>query len=363
MGLRQGRRRLGAGGYHRRMRFSRLDAVAVTGALVLGTVGFVSLHGSPEPSRTVAATTHASPAPTATPTSGAAAAARARASAAQRAAHLTSVKELTRQRQQVARAQLRAQQRAAHAAKLAATPFGFRIQVMNVLGSNHTSPSGDKPRYAPGRVRASWERDVIRRVGSDIVGFAEMQRDQYGVMAGSLPDFGFYPGTAWGSKGIPTNVMWRTSRFDLTGTDSVTIPFVGQQRPMPIVRLKDKATGRQFYVFNAHNAPNGRQSERDAAVRLEIAKIQQLRKTGLPVFFLGDLNEHQTVFCKVVGQTDLESASGGSVDSSGCHPPRGMRIDWIFGSSSTFSGFNYFRDREVARSTDHTVPFANVTVN
>ena len=51
--------------------------------------------------------------------------------------------------------------------------------------------------------------------------------------------------------------------------------------------------------MNAHNAPRNLQKQRNVAVKKEIAKIKKLRKNGAPVFFLGDLNEKKTVFCKV----------------------------------------------------------------
>jgi endonuclease/exonuclease/phosphatase family metal-dependent hydrolase len=251
------------------------------------------------------------------------------------------------------------------AAKKASAPFSFKIATFNVLGSQHTAPGGDATSRAPGYVRSRWAADIINTAGADIIGFDEMQLDQYNVMMQNVGGYESYPGTSLGGAGIPTNIIWRTSKFNLVGTSTLTIDFLGQNRPMPIVELQDKATGRNFYVFNVHNSPvqgkNTHEAERNVQENLEVAKINALRKTGLPVFFMGDLNEHADVFCHVTGSTDLVSASGGS-SSGTCRPPADMRVDWIFGSAA-FSGFTLDRSAQVQRTTDHTVLFATATVN
>jgi len=238
-------------------------------------------------------------------------------------------------------------------------PITLRVTTFNVLGSNHTRRGADAARYASGVVRARRASQVVDDLGSDLVGFQEMQRDQLATMQHDLGGtYSFFPGTSWGSKGVPTNVMWRTDRFQMVTSRSVVIPFVGQSRPMPVVLLEDRATHQRFWFFNAHNSPNGRQSERNVAVAREIAMVRALEGTHLPILFSGDFNEKATVFCKVLGATELTSAAGGS-DAGGCRPPGGMRLDQIFGTG-TFSNFAYYRNGLIAATTDHHV--ASTTV-
>ena len=346
-------------GYHGPMRLSRLDVLAVVGALVLGVAGFVTLHGSPKPP-----TARAEATPAAQHTDlNLNAAAQSPARVMQKVAQRIAVNQLSRTRARadlLARARAAAAQaRAAKAAKLAATPITLRVQNYNILGSGHTGGQGDKPWYAPGRVRASWAVDIVRRIGSDIVGWHELESDQLHVLQGSMQDFSFYPGFTLGDAGRRSNIMWRNSRFQMTAYGHITTPFMQFHRDQSYVRLKDRATGRQFWVFNVHNAPQGLQSERNTDVAMEISKIHELRKTGLPVILTGDMNEHATAYCKFTGQTDLVAAMGGSNDGT-CRPPF-LKIDQIFGNAS-WAHFVYYTDRQVRRETDHTVPYADATI-
>src|SRR4029453_9953921 len=98
-------------------------------------------------------------------------------------------------------------------------------------------------------------------------------------------------------------------------------------KPPPPPRLGKKATGQEIWVINVHNAPQDNQEMRDAAVKVEVQKIQELSADGIPVFFTGDMNEGKTVLCKVLGQTDLYSPRGGTYSGpypgGTCTPPAG----------------------------------------
>jgi len=274
---------------------------------------------------------------------------------------ISGIAALARHAEKQARLDLREQR---VAARLAKTPFSLTYATFNILGSNHTSPGADADNFAPGRLRAEWAAQVAAGWGMDIIGFSEIQGDQLDAFLRTTGgDYSVWPGSALGGGGIPTSIVWDSARFTLVDTDYVTIPFVGQQRYMPVVRLKETATGREFFVFNAHNAPQDRQTERNIAIASEIAKIKELRATGLPVLFGGDLNEKSTAVCKVTSQTDLTAASPmGNYD--GCGGWSGMRIDWIFGSPQVdFSGYTQDRSALVSRITDHAVVVAKATIN
>jgi endonuclease/exonuclease/phosphatase family metal-dependent hydrolase len=245
-------------------------------------------------------------------------------------------------------------------------PYSFQLSAFNILGSNHTRPGGSARGYAPGRIRAEWAARLVTSRGLDIVGWSEIQADQYAAMMRATGGaFEGWPGYELGPKGIPASLMWRTSMFEAVWKGSVTIPFMGQQRPMPVVQLKERTTGREFFVMNVHNAPQGRQAERDAALDKELPLVRSLRKeSGLPVFLIGDFNEKATLFCKVTSRTDLRAANGGSNNGS-CSPPSGrLRVDWIFGSpDATMSGYRDEQGADVRRVTDHAMVWTDVTVN
>lgn len=245
-----------------------------------------------------------------------------------------------------------------------ATPYSFQLSSFNILGSNHTRPGGSARGYAPGRIRAEWAGRLILDRGVDIVGWSEIQPDQHAAMLRTTGGaFESWPGTTYGYKGTPASLMWRSGDFEAVWKGTVTIPFVGQQRPMPVVQLRHRATGREFFVMNVHNAPQDREWERNIAEERELSVVRSLRKeSGLPVLLVGDFNEKAEIFCTVTGTTDLYAAAGGS-NGGTCRPPGGMRVDWIFGSNDVdFSGYVADQGSSVRRITDHAALFATVTV-
>ncbi|MEO5851940.1 MAG: endonuclease/exonuclease/phosphatase family protein [Nocardioides sp.] len=253
-------------------------------------------------------------------------------------------------------------------AAAAAQPFSFVLTTFNILGSQHSAPGGAASEYADGLVRTRWAAELVASYGSDVVGFGELQADQYAEMTQAAPGFSFYPGTSLGQAGVPTNLMWRTDVWESTYQTSVTIPFVDSTRPMPIVRLRHRESGREIYVMNVHNSPKdsqGREPERDQAEAIEIAAVNELAKDGIPIFWVGDFNEHAEIFCRVTAETTLVAASGGANlgGPGGCRPPAAMRVDWIFGSAGTvFTDFLIDTSPAVRRTTDHAVLTTGVTV-
>lgn len=242
-------------------------------------------------------------------------------------------------------------------------PVTFGLASSNVLGSNHTSPGGDKSFFAPGTLRMEWEVSYLRNVPSDIIGFQETQRDQLATfMRATGNTYDAWPGEQLGAGGVPQTMVWRTDLFTAVEKRYITIPFLGQRRKQPVVLLRHNQTGREFWVINAHNAPRDRFAERAQAQALEISTINELRRTGLPVLFVGDMNDKEKIFCGVTGQTDLYSPLGGSNDGT-CRPPRGMRVDWMFGSAGVqFDGFRDDKNPALRRATDHAVLLAQVTL-
>lgn len=356
-------------------------AVGVTGVLV-GGGAFTAWSGTevPEEQASLNVSQWSSPAasasPRATGTSTAAAddtvgsdvKAKAEAEERQRAERTKARRLAAAAEQQAdAAAAQRKQRRQARVAAAAEQPLSFDMMSFNILGSQHTAPGGGTDNYAPGRIRSEWAANVMNDHDASIVGFQEIQRDQLdSIMAATQNRYAVYPGDTLGGKGIPQSVMWRTDVWESTWQGYFDIPFTEQVRPQPYVRLRNLATGREIYVINMHTSAkttrHPREADRDKATATVITLIHQLQEQeGLPIFLTGDMNEHAEIFCKITGQTDLVAAAGGSNANGSCRPPRGMRVDWIFGNG-TFSGYVQDRSPMVANTTDHAVIATHVDV-
>jgi hypothetical protein len=249
----------------------------------------------------------------------------------------------------------------------AATPVPpvstFTLSSFNVLGSSHTPPGG---RRAPGTTRIVWANRLLDRHHVDVVGFQELQAPQYTkfmeITAGS---WDVYPGLQLRRLDSDNSIGWRTDRFELVYATHFDIPyFDGNPRTMPLVLLRDKATGMLAWFANVHNPSRKSNAHwRRVAERYEAALQVQLYGTRLPRFFTGDLNDREVAFCNVVRNAPLKAARGGSLRDGVCDADRPRAVDWIFGAKKVrFS--NYVEDRGtlVAKTTDHPVIVTDVAV-
>ncbi|GEP38749.1 hypothetical protein NPS01_24120 [Nocardioides psychrotolerans] len=246
-------------------------------------------------------------------------------------------------------------------------PFDFVLTTFNILGSQHTAPGGAASEFAPGRIRTEWAASLVNAYGSSVVGLQEIQRDQVEALDRSLGGtWDFWPGEALGGAGVPQSLMWSSAVWTPTFTGSITVPFVGKTRPQPVVRLQHIETGREIYVLNIHNSPRdaqGREPERDKAMAIEAEAVNELKKDGIPVFLVGDFNEHDEAFCYFTARAGMIAANGGSNSGGRCLVPRPNRVDWIFGTSDIdFSGFLLDEGPAVRRITDHAVLSTTVSV-
>lgn len=234
----------------------------------------------------------------------------------------------------------------------------FGVAMINILGSQHTA--GGKGGYASGTSRAATATRMLLGRGASIIGFSEIQTDQLNVFRNNAPGFGVYPGTSLGGGGVPQTVAWNTAVWSLVEATQIYIPFSGQVRPQPVVKLAHVETGAELWVMNVHNSPQGMEGERDRAEAVEIAKINELRATGVPVVVTGDFNEKQEVLCEVTAATGLNSAVGGG----SCYPPpQPMRVDWIFASPElSLSSYAVTREAPVPSITDHAVLYSRLSL-
>lgn len=246
----------------------------------------------------------------------------------------------------------------------------FVVSSFNVLGSSHTAGRGG---MGPGTQRMRQTVSLLAHHGVDVVGFQEMQGDQYRELlrvAGGTYDV--YPGAAAGPLGIENSIAWRTSEWTAVQTSTVQIPyFDGNRRPMPYVLLKHNVSGRYAWFANFHNpATNPKRGNNDRwralATTIEIQLAQRLiAETGYPVFITGDMNEREQYFCRLTGSAPMIAANGGSHEGGVCRPPGyPMPVDWIFGSDQvTFA--SYYRDESafVRRTSDHPMIVAQAILD
>jgi len=241
----------------------------------------------------------------------------------------------------------------------------FRVGTFNVLGSSHTaSIGGNKRGYSSGPTRMGMAWSLINQANLDVIGFQEFEEAQYGrfrSLAGSNWDV--YPGPSLDRGSIRDSIAWRTDVWELVEANSIAIPyFGGDMIRRPVIKLKNKESGREVWFFNTHNPATTPQHGNNAhwrsvAVGIEVQLANQLSADGTPVVFTGDYNDREEVFCPFVGNTDLESASGGSY-SGGCDTPDHMDVDWIFGSGIQFSDYVSASQGIVGRVSDHPFVYA-----
>ncbi|UUZ58163.1 hypothetical protein [Nocardioides sp. B-3] len=154
-----------------------------------------------------------------------------------------------------------------------------------------------------------------------------------------MPKYSFFPRRGLGTRGSAIQIARNTSTVKKMETGYIMRPFSGWARPIPYVRLRDRETGRGFWVVAIHNAPGGQERRRDISTAAEIKLIKKLAsQRDRPVFVIGDVNERSEFCQKVAGATPLISMNGGS-EKNPCPVPRFGGPDWMLGSGAEFSDF------------------------
>lgn len=252
----------------------------------------------------------------------------------------------------------------AHAAEPPAAsdlPTTFAISSFNLLGYGHTAPSGTRKGWADGVTRMKWATRLMADHGLDVIGFQEMQKPQYAEFqkrVGSTYDL--YPGNQLTTAAMANSIAWRTSMWELVEARTMAVPyFHGNKIRMPYVLLRSKQTGRKIWVYNSHNAADANgpaQKWRDAATKLEIKLVNQLRTDDptTPVLITGDKNDRDEYFCPLALKTEMRAANGGGVSNGSCVAPTNMPVDWTLGSSDVlFTNWLADRSNLVKKTTDH----------
>lgn len=243
----------------------------------------------------------------------------------------------------------------------ASKPFSFRIGTFNVLGSNHTAPGGDRRAYPPASVRTPRAAAKIAQHGVDILGTQELKPDQLAGLK-SMTGMAAYPDLAFGTRDTDNNILYDPDVFEFVDGSSFSITFMNAVRPQTILKLRHRATGREFYVVNMHASagPGKYAASRAAGHNTAVGVINNLEDEGLPVFLTGDMNDREPFFCRVAPPTGMVAAIGGST-AGGCSPAGALAVDWVMASGATFS--DYWEDRTTLRVTsDHHFVSADATI-
>lgn len=228
----------------------------------------------------------------------------------------------------------------------------FNIASFNVLGSSHTAAGGNKAGMRDGADRMRGALEAMEKHNVDIAGMQEFQGPQQAAFKKLAP------GYAMAAEG-DNAVVWNKEKFKLVERRSVTIPyFEGHGRKMPVVQLEDRQTGKRVWVVNIHNPADTKDHPHNAANRAKAINIEQhlmreLQGTGVPVMFVGDFNERNTV------DNDLAQAG---MDSARPNAAR-SEIDWIFGSKGVdFSNYSADHSTQSSGISDHPIIVSTATI-
>lgn len=170
--------------------------------------------------------------------------------------------------------------------------------------------------------------------------------------------------------------MWRKSKFKATATGKTNIYyFDGAEIKTPWVKLQDKRTGKQFYVFNAHyptssgHNNDGRNSKiyREKDAYIQLAEAEARLKSGLPVILTGDFNSsfivrkgdfpdrNRLVYCIFTANGDFRHAYDVRHGKTGqCPTQSGGGIDHIYVSNQfSVTAWGRLNNADTKAASDH----------
>lgn len=227
----------------------------------------------------------------------------------------------------------------------------FVVATLNVLGHSHTARGGDKrDRYAGSERRMGHAVSLLARNYVDIVGLQELQRVQRRSFLRRTKHWRIFS-----PRDPQDSIAWRPWRFRLLRSSTLSVPYFRKDRPMPVVVLRDKATGQRLVVISVHN-PAGRdmRKRRARALARELRMVETMRRrTRAPVILLGDFNDKSRQFYCRVTRNGLTASSRG-VPGRRCRPSAVAGIDWILGTNRVrFLAHQRVQGGLVARATDH----------
>ena len=222
----------------------------------------------------------------------------------------------------------------------------YELATFNILGANHH-------RGAPWRTRLTATVRLLDRHSVDVAALQEVHPPQSTaiprLLGGTYARF-------YTAKRPDNQLLWRSDMFTLDRGRSrmLAIPyFGGHPKPMPMVRLVDKASGRGAWYIGVHNPADAHgpaAAFRARAVQMELQAARAATvPTGDPVYLLGDMNAKAAFAAQIRGH--LRSAM----------VPGYTGIDWITQTSDGTAGQAVVDDSPLADlASDHPFVVARV---
>ena len=240
----------------------------------------------------------------------------------------------------------------------------FTVSSFNVLGAGHTSTRGG---MAPGETRMHAAVGLLLSHGVSVAGLQEFQEPQYHTFEALVGGtYDVYPGLSLGVQPVQNSIIWRQADWSLVEAHTIAVPyFHGTHVAMPYVLLRNRHSGRDVWFYNSHNpadayGPAGHW--RAVATSIEGNLARTLTADGTPMIVTGDMNDRAPFACPFASSSGMHSADG-AYYSGGCHLPRQMNVDWIFGSGNLdFSSFVTDRSSQTRRISDHPMVRSDVTL-
>lgn len=246
-------------------------------------------------------------------------------------------------------------------------PDRFVVASFNVLGADHTDGRRGRKGFDHSDVRLNRAIKLLRRTSVDLVGLQELQDKQYARFLEKVGHrWGVFTGGSWDTD---NSIAWRRARFEYVDGWAVDVPyFHGNLRPMPVVELRSKRTGRHVFVMNTHHAADTRGNAakwRREAIRIERAVTRKLtNKHHAPVIMTGDMNGRRDFYCPFTRNGVMRSFVGGQ-NRKGitCQAPSYGGVDWILGNRYVrFGKPRIDRSALVSATTDHPLLSSRVTL-
>ena len=179
-------------------------------------------------------------------------------------------------------------------AQAPAEPIALRVVTFNLRFA-----SDKKPNSWPERRPAM--RACIEEMAPDVMGTQEGVYPQLKDIAADLPGYEWIGlGRDGGSRGEFMAIFYRKARveplefdhFWLSDTPNViaSTNWGNTNRRMATwVRFRERASGREFYVFNTH-LDHALRSAREKGALLIRQRVQEVATNNLPVLLIGDFN-------------------------------------------------------------------------
>lgn len=231
--------------------------------------------------------------------------------------------------------------------------------------------------------RADLLMEDVNSVKPDVIGFQEVSVLHYGYLQKAMPDYDseiMYRDNWILSEGCP--IFYRTDRYEkldsgsfwLSKTPEVMSKDWGSAhyRVCTYLILRDKISGDEFVVFNAH-LDHASEEARINGIQVVLDKIDEFG--GRPAFLMGDLNAHpdeETIIFTHESFDDAhviaeEKDEGATYHKWGTKPNNNDdRIDYIMISKGDATVHEYRIVNNLhgdAYSSDHSAIYVKVTLN